>query len=570
MLALVSCGKESLNVQAIGSLTSAEVSNENPDSLCNAAYASLGNDHYDSPFSLWPYGNVRAGDAYKGGRDNSDIGDFYSLETFVSNNVNFGEYDRLWYSFYIAIQRANAALLVLDNTTTSKFPLKLERQAEMRFLRAHNYFQLKILWKFVPYLTESVTGANIANVSNVALSNDSLWAKIAEDFQFATNNLPAVQTDLGRPTKWAAMAYLAKTYLYKAYHQDNTYNSLDAHAITSINASEMNKVITLTDSIINSGQYALQPDFGYNFMEGQYENGIESLFSIQYTSDAAGIQFGRLNFGDLLSPPMYVGCCDFQKPTWDLANAYKTDANGLPEFTSYNSAPLSASNAVDPRLDHTIAIPTHMWKYEQNAIFEDSWARTPSLYGNFNSLKENVQLGQYINMSPFYPNAKNRIVIRYADVLLWKAEALIQTNQASQALPIINQIRTRAASSTAMLMFQSSGTYESTYNMSNYVDGVNCNWNSTVTTPYGVTESYAMQALQWERRLEFAEEGSRFFDLVRWGIASPYLNAFFASEQNVFSWLSVGKFTPNRDEYLPIPYNQINFSHDVYKQNVGY
>ncbi len=573
IIALISCGKEYLNVPAVGQLTTSEVSSTDPDGLCIAAYASLGNDHYDRPFSLWPYGNVRAGDAYKGGRDNNDIGDFFSLETFVSNRIDFGEYDGLWYLYFIAIQRANAALAVLDNVSTTTFPLKVERQAEMRFLRAHNYFQLKVLWKFVPYLDETVSSNNIGKVSNVALPNDTLWARISADFQFAVNNLPATQTDLGRPTKWAAMAYLAKTNLYRAYHQDNAYNSSNAHTITSVNQSELNNVISLTNQIIASGQYSLQPDFGYNFMEGPYENGVESLYSIQY-STADGIQFGRLNFGDLLSAPMEVGCCDFQKPSWDLANAYKTDVNGLPEFTTYNIAPLSQSDAVDPRLDHTIAIPGHMWKYEQSTIFGQSWARTPALYGYFNSLKENVQWfsptnSQYVNMNPFYPNAKDRIVIRYADVLLWKAEALIQTNQLEAALPIINQLRSRAAASTSMLKLADS-TYESNYNVGNYVDGVNCNWNSTITTPYGVTETFAMQALQWERRLEFAEEGCRFFDLVRWGIASQYLNAFFASEQKVFSWLSVGVFTPNRDEYLPIPYNQINFSHGVYKQNVGY
>lgn len=94
-----------------------------------------------------------------------------------------------------------------------------------------------------------------------------------------------------------------------------------------------------------------------------------------------------------------------------------------------------------------------------------------------------------------------------------------------------------------------------------YEDGVNCNW----------TKEYAWKALMFENRLEFAMEGIRWYDLVRWGIAEETLNAYFAKEfPRGRPWMKDGHFTAGRDEYMPIPQPQINYSFGVYKQNVGY
>jgi hypothetical protein len=156
-------------------------------------------------------------------------------------------------------------------------------------------------------------------------------------------------------------------------------------------------------------------------------------------------------------------------------------------------------------------------------------------------------------------SSKDWEIIRYADVLLMKAEALIKTGQELQALPLINMVRQRAMNSTALLV-KADGTATSNYHMDIYKPGVNCTW----------TNDYAWQALMFERRLEFAMEGYRFFDLVRWGIADTYLNNYFTVESTRTPHLAGAKFTKNRDEYLPISLNQINFSKGVYKQNPGW
>ena len=550
---LFSCS-DFLDVTPKGVLSDAQVSSpDKVDNTVNAAYASLGNDHYDKPFSLWPYGNVRSGDAYKGGRDEGDIQNFYFMEIFKNVKSDFGELDGLWFQYYVGISRANSALKTLNTLTEADFPKLKIRQAECRFIRAHYYFQLKEIWKYVPFIDETIAIADYPTISNRALTNDQLWDKIADDFKFGVDNLPAIQTEIGRANKAAATAYLAKTRLFQAYEQDDRNN------VTSINATKLQQVVDLINTI--PATYGLVDDYADLFTPGATENGRESLFAIQFSNKGDGTTFGRLNFGDVLATPMGIGCCDFHKPSKNLANAFKTDpTTGLPMFDTYDAAPLDLSaDKVDPRLNHTIAIPGHPWKYDPTTIYQVSWNRTPDVYGVYASLKENVCKTCYTQVGPFYGNTKNRMILRFADVLLMKAEALIELGGGANletARQIINQIRTRAANSTAHLKM-ADNSFESQFNVGTY--GL-AGWD----------QSYARKALRWERRLELAMEGNRFFDLVRWGIADTYMNGYFATEKSKIAYLKNGLFTKNRDEYLPIPDNQMRFSKGVYIQNVGY
>jgi hypothetical protein len=218
-------------------------------------------------------------------------------------------------------------------------------------------------------------------------------------------------------------------------------------------------------------------------------------------------------------------------------------------------------NSFDPRIGHTVAIPGLPWKYQQNLLFDSSGARDPNNFGYFNSLKENVESDCPGLVNLFWMwNSKNEIAIRYDRILLQKAEILIRLGREKEALPIINQIRQRAANSTGRLKF-ANGTPTLNYKISLYEDGVNCNW----------TNAFAWQALMWEDRLEFAMEGVRWYDLVRWGIAEPVLNAYFAKEYpRGRPWMNGAHFTSGRDEFMPIPQPQMNYSFGVYKQNIGY
>lgn len=515
------------------------------DKLVTAAYSMLGNDHYDSPFSLWPYGNVRSDDAYKGGSGEADIAAFHFYEISSNISATFGEPDVLWYNCYVAISRTNSALKAINNISSENFPEKNIRAGEMRFIRGHFYFLLKVLFKHIPYMDESVPEEEYNNISNKALSNDELWGKIADDFLFAFENLPETQSERGRADKYAAAAYLAKTKLYKAYRQN------EEHAVTGIDRDDLNDVLKYTEAVINSS-YHLEPDFAYNFLPGSFENGPESVFAVQYSIDD-GTKYGRLNFADLLSLPQGLGCCDFHKPSQNLVNSFKTK-NGLPEFDSYNSSDYELGNAsMDPRMFHTVALPDLPWKYNTNRIYEASWVRNPAVYGYTSSLKENVDpdCDCFVNIDPFYANSKNRILIRYADVLLMRAEALIELNRQAEALPLINQLRARAGQSTDYIY------YAPEMEIDLYEDGKNCTW----------TQDFARKAMRWERRLELAMEGNRFFDLVRWGVADSVINEFYKTEALKRSYYANASFEKGKHEYLPIPQKQIDFSKGLYEQN---
>ncbi|GAA4320240.1 RagB/SusD family nutrient uptake outer membrane protein [Mucilaginibacter gynuensis] len=559
-LLFTSC-KKYLDEQPQGSVSGETLNTpENVDKMLIAAYSALGNDAWITPYSdMWSLGSIRSGDAYKGGDGPGDVGDFHAYETFALNRVDLGATDNMWFRLYIGVGRANDALGRINAISEAEYPNKVSRQAEARFLRAHFYFLLKMLYKRIPYIDETIDKPGYDTVSNRSFSSDQLWSKIAADFRFAADNLPATQTDKGRINKYAAKAYLAKTLLYQAYTQDDNNN------VTGIDKPKLEEVNTLTGEVI-AGPYSLYTDYANNFLS-QFDNGSESVFAIQYSLDD-GTPFGRVDNGHSLNYPMNkeYGCCGFHVPSYNLINSFVTTGQGIPDFDGFNNNEIGKNGdyktkSFDPRLDHTAAIPGHPYKYKPDFIYQTTWSRAPQIYGPMLSLKEAVLYDDpaFKRFPPFMSSAKNWMVIRLADVILMKAEALIELGREQEALPLINSIRTRAGNSTAKLKM-TDGTATSNYKIDTYKPGVNCTW----------TNDYARQALRYERRLEFAMEGYRFFDLVRWGIAAEYLNTYFAKEKSRVTHLNDALFKKNRDEYLPIPLNQINFSKGLYKQNSGW
>jgi starch-binding outer membrane protein, SusD/RagB family len=322
----------------------------------------------------------------------------------------------------------------------------------------------------------------------------------------------------------------------------------------------LQEVINLTQAVISSGKYNLSADIANNFLP-ETENGPESVFAIQFTIND-GTTAGRLSYEDGLNYPHgapQYGCCGFHAPSQNLVNAHTTDANGLPNFDTFNNGVADLITAtVDPRLDHTVGIDGHPYKYDNTRPFSNSWVRDAGVYGNFHSMRfqQLATSGSYFKLGPFMGTAKNYDILRLDDIKLMQAEAYIELGQHANALPIINEIRRRAAASTARLKKQD-GSFASKYNVKEY-------------SGTGWTQSYARKALQWERRLEFATEGPRFFDLVRWGIAEQTLNAYIAIEKVRRPFLATAKFTAGRDEYLPVPQSEITFTNGLYKQNPGY
>lgn len=550
-----SCQKQ-LDYTPTGALSSEDLTSAAAvEGLVTSAYAAIGNGDMIGPiYSKWAYGSVRSDDAYKGGGGTGDVGEIDAMEHYnlVTPTMDAFVF-RTWKNLFKSIGRANVALRAVNSLSEADFPQKKIRLAELRFLRAHSYFTMKLLYKNIPIFDETASDEDILKVSNV-LDNDESWNKIAADFQYAIDNLPPTQAELGRANKLAAQAYLAKLRLFQAYKQDNK------NKVTSIDPARLQEVVTLTQAVISSGKYSLSSDIANNFLP-ETENGPESVFAIQFTIND-GTTAGRMNFEDGLNYPHgapQYGCCGFHASSQNLVNAFTTDANGLPNFTTFNNSIANlATTTVDVRLDHTVGIEGHVYKYDNTKLFSNSWVRDAGVYGNFHTMR-NQQLASsssYFKLGPFMGSAKNYDVLRYDDVLLMQAEAYIELGQQDKALPLINQIRARAAASTGRLKKQD-GTFASNYNVKPY-------------PATGWTQAYARMALQWERRLEFATEGERFFDLVRWGIAEQTLNAYIATEKSRRSFLSTAVFTAGRDEYLPIPQSEITFTNGLYKQNPGY
>jgi hypothetical protein len=529
---------------------------DNIDGLVIAAYSWLGNDHYTAPNYLWPTGNLRAGDAHKGGNGAGDIFAYHALSVYMPLIADMSTFppdlldlnNKKWERQFTGISRCNAALAVLNKVSEAEFPLKAVRQAELRFLRGHYYFDLKIHFKRVPYIDENVAVEDILKISNVDLTDQELWDKIADEFRFGVANLPESQPEVGRANQYTAMAYLAKTLLYQAYEQG------DQNQVVNINSSKLEEVVSLVNQIENSGKYSLQGDFAENFLSA-FENGSESVFAIQRSVND-GSPDGRGTWSSALNYPQSpeFGCCGFHVPTENFVNSFKTGSDGLPLFSTFNDANYNrATDAVDPRLDHTVFMDGKPFKYDPSLIVDgNAWARDPGTYGNYGSMKEleHPDCPCRAANGPFTITSKNDILIRYSDVLLWKAEALIELGRSGEALSVINAIRERAANSTGRL------NSASIYSIQPY--------------PSFPSQDYAREALRFERRLELGLEGHRFFDLVRWGIAQQWIDQYLAVERTRRPYLNDASFQAGKHEYMPIPQTQINLSGGIYQQNPGY
>ncbi|MCC7400969.1 MAG: RagB/SusD family nutrient uptake outer membrane protein [Chitinophagaceae bacterium] len=559
-----SCRKSFLEVKPWGALSNDQL--ETPagiEKLLVAAYASLGGqfipDHQWA-FSVatepenWLWGSVVGGEAHKGS-DNGDITSMMAIARYQWAPT-FSEFDDKWTWLYDAIFRCNTVLKVLPKVEGLSDAQIINTNAQSRFLRGLYAFELKKMWNNVPWMDETVTDYKVPN-------NVDIWPKIVEDFQYAFSNLPETQTQVGRANKWAAGAYLAKAYIFQKKYTE---------------ALPLLKNIITNGKTTNGLPYDLQPRFSGNFTFSG-KNSAESVFAIQ-TSLGNGAGGYQANISALLNFPSggYTGCCGFFQPSIELANSYRTDVNGLPLLDgSYNSASSSVKNDMgiassdpftadagnlDPRIDRTMGrrgIPYFDW----GIMAGKDWVRNQ------------VDAGPYIPKKNVYPKneegvagdnaanetwapttALNYSLIRFADVLLWAAEAEIEVGTLENARAYINRVRQRAANPADFV--QNGGSPAAHYLIGLY------------NTPW-TDQAYARKAVKFERKLELAMEGHRFFDLVRWGDADAVINAYTAYEGAITNDIPGARFTAGKNEYYPIPQVQIDMTGaDLLKQNPGY
>ncbi|WP_304508044.1 RagB/SusD family nutrient uptake outer membrane protein [Duncaniella muris] len=573
-LALSACSDDFLENKPQGSLSDGNMNDPSAvDLLVNGAYATFGcryadsNDPHLFPVTNWSYGEVRADNAYKGGGSETDLWEIHDMET-SRIQPNNGFLDGKWFNVYCGISRCNSAIRALRKVDESQNKNKASRIAEVRVIRDHWYFELVRLFNRIPYMDIDLPENDYTSVRNDEFTRDEHLDRIANDLLEAANDLPDSQSEIGRINRRIALAYAAKVKLYQAYEQDPQTN-----AVTGINRTLLQEVVDLIDGIQG---YDLLADFQQlDLLE--YENGPESVFAIQFSKDDGSSGVGRINWSMLLNSMTGPGCPwqgdGFFLPSQDLINAYQTDANGLPVF-DYQNRPdygkvvfdsnggYSLGNTdgnVDPRLDFITGRPTIRYKtFEERAC--GLWVRNSDVYG-YNNTKRFWLSPESKDAEQGWPwgaSALNWQIIRYADLLLYKAEALIELggNGLEEARTLINRVRARAMNSSYVKDFDDPSKDAANYKIGLYPAA-------------GWTQDYARQALRTEMRLEKAMEGERFFDLVRWGIAKKTMNNFFAAEKDNRIYYQNVSFETG-EEYFPIPVAQYNFSGGIYVQNPGY
>jgi len=566
MVALTTSCNDFIDVPPTG-VIDGELAYSQPDKMVNAAYASLGDCWFEYPFNLWPYGDLGSDDCLKGGGGTTDTG-YHPMEIWSTLTSTPGELDQLWYRLYCNISRCNRALVALRDHGEEKLgeETAARRIGEVHFLRGHSYFKLLTMFRQIPWIDEEVFEKNLQEKTpNNQFTYDELWQKVIHEFELAYDALPDYPEDGGgRVGRIAAAAYLAKCYLTIAW--GDGYEASDG--VDFINEEYMRKVVEYTD-VVEKSSFGYLEDYGDIFLP-EYKNNKESIFAVQtsgYTED--NTRFGRANWSNVLNGCWGMWSCgwDFHKPSQNLVNAFKT-RNGLPMFDNYadtDDYPVNGRKSAqkwDPRLFHTVGMPSFPYKYESDYMMTTDNSRTPNTYGYYTSLKEVPQrsAGETFDGS-WQAFAMNDYVFRYTDVMLMRAEALIELGRLGEARTIINDIRQRAANSiTKHIAYAADYCEISLYPASYFAD-----------------KTSARLCLRWERRLEMAMESSRYFDLRRWGIASTVLNAYFDMEKDseyegvrYGQYLQDAHYTAGKNEFYPIPYNQLYYVPGLYVQNKGY
>jgi hypothetical protein len=532
-----------------------------------AAFGGL--DSWQSSPDNWIYGSVAGGDSHKGS-DPGDQGDITSIANFFPN-ASGPYFNTKWVSDYEGITRCNNTIKAATKTPAFTAVELANILGQARFLRAHYYFDLKRLFNNVPWIDETTTDYIQPNTTDI-------WPKIEADFKFAYDNLPSTQSEAGRVNKWAAGAYLAKAYMYELKYADAK---------------------PVFDAVIAGGQtasgqaYALVPKFHDNF-NADTKNNSESVFAVQALSNSDPGGITQANDGDRLNYPYGTtspfDCCSFNQPSIDLANHFRTNpATGLPYLDDYDSHAIKtdfgiASDAsftpdagtIDPRLDWTVGrrgLPYLDWGLHPG----NDWIRNQKYAGPYSPIKHvYTQAEQDVNgdQHSWGPGSSiNYNIIRFADVLLMAAEAEAQLGNLTKAETYVNMVRNRAANPDGFVH-----AYKDEENpTAGYSDETAANY---FIKPYPAGNfatnglSYSLKAIYYERQVELAMEGHRFFDLVRWGIADQALNAYFQYEGKITTDLTGAHFTKGRNEYFPIPQTQIDLSvkggTSVLKQNKGY
>jgi hypothetical protein len=494
--------------------------------------------------------NLPSDDALKG-TDAGDQPEQSFIEQYDFQNFNIHIRDK-WRGLYLGVATTNDAINTLakveEGLTDAR---RAQIVAEARFLRGIFHFEARKMWERPVYVDE--TNFDLGDLSSSLVPNDrEIWPFIEADFEAAAAALPASQSQVGRPTSWAAKAFLAKAKIYQGFNADG-----------SANTAKMQEAKPILEDIINNGGFSLTPNFEDNFLVGT-RNNSESIFEVQYAVSQANADVSNRGIG--LAHPYIApwGCCGFYQVSQNLVNAYKTEG-GLPLLDTFNDANVSPdvdadgnsvyTGTLDPRLDHSVGRPGILYKGFQ--IAQNDFARDLNYAGPFVSKKHVAEQeffagGGWQNLS-----ANNYRIMRLGMVYLWLAEAEVELGNLERARELVNIIRARASNPAG---FESKAIQGATRQDFTLVDEPAANYEISQYNDAWTDPVTARKAVRFETRLEFSMEGHRFFDLTRWGIAAETLSAYVQSESQNRVYLAGKTFVEGKHEYFPIPIEAIDRS----------
>jgi hypothetical protein len=517
---------------------------------------------WGSAASNWVWGSATSDDAYKGS-EASDQPPITDIELYNWSTGGSDDYlNDKWRTVFEGIVRANATLRLLA-TVVEADPDEISQSdqdgitGEAVFLRAYYHFEAWRMWGNIPYYTEVDEDFRKSNVGVDALT------LILNDLDQAIGLLEDTPRngDVGRATAWTARAYRGRVQMY---------------------AGDYAGALTTLGNVRTSGPYALQPDFHQVWTGFQeFANGPETILAYQASANDGNPGGDNANWGERLNFPHSgspFGCCGFHQASQNMVNFFAVDASGLPlalTDATWNDrdanldAAASATMRLDPRLDWTVGrdgVPFKDW-----GAHAAGWIRAPAFGGPY-SAKKNIHesaSGAQSNVGWVNTqlNSVNIHIFRYADLLLLLAEANVEAGSLEEARTIVNEIRTRAG-----VVAQGPGDP-----MTVPIDDPSITWADYEVGLYTVPwtdQAAARTRVRYERRLELAMEGERFFDLRRWGTAETVLNAYVAAEANRRSFLLGAAAYTSRHALFPLPSVQIELSRvgedDLLQQNTGW
>ena len=532
LFAATSCN-DMLDIKPSGQFTSDQITDESIEGLMASAYAGLeshffgNNESFCAPITNWVF-DVRSDDAYKGGGGVSMEANIHQLEISNLTSDNATNFNK-WRNNYYAIARVHQAMNAINASQglTGKDALI----GELKLLRAYFYFDLIRIFERIPYLTET----SVATEARYdEFTRDEIFGFIKQDIKDAWNSLPETQAEEGRFGKYVAAALMAKVSAF---------------------TSDWADVIEYSDYVINSGKYELYDNF-LDMSKIEFNNRKESIMAIQFSTANNN---AHINWNNLLNTTYSEGNLfgsgdDFFLASQNLVNAFRTDDKGLPLFDTFNDVKVTSDyeGNVDPRLDFTVGRIGFPFR---GHTYNSKWCRAYDVYGEYSGKKGLIDPAspEMVQGFPWGASALNFCLIRYADILLLKAEALIETNSSlDTARQLINMVRAKADRSI-------DGSYTPVE-----LNPMKANYYVGQYPAEGWNQDYARKAVRMERRLELAMEGNRWFDLVRWGNVLEVVNNYMQSEAKLRPYYE-GASISSDEIFLAIPLTEIQNGGGIYE-----